>query len=139
MHEDAVRHGDGWALATLDDLGEGPGFRKVRRALDVTAFGVNAVVLPPRYEPHFHAHELQEELYFVHAGRVAFEFGDGERLEAGPGTVVRVDPATSRRVANAGDEDAVLVVVGGRNGYVGRDAHVTGAGQAPEPPATPDA
>ena len=139
MHDDAVRHGDGWALATLDGLGEGPGFRKVRAALGVTAFGVNAVVLPPRYEPHFHAHEVQQELYFVHAGRVAFEFGDGERLEAGPGTVVRVDPATSRRVANAGDEEAVLFVVGGKDGYVGRDAHVTDAGPAPEPPATPDA
>jgi mannose-6-phosphate isomerase-like protein (cupin superfamily) len=139
MDDDAVRHGDGWALARLDDLGEGPGFRKVRAALGVTAFGVNAVVLPPRYVPHFHAHEVQEELYFVHAGRVAFEFGDGERLEAGPGTVVRVSPATSRRVANAGDEEAVLFVVGGKDGYVGRDARVTGDAQAPSQPATPDA
>lgn len=126
MHEDAVRHGDGWALATLDDLGEGPGFRKVRHALGVTAFGVNAVVLPPRYAPGFHAHDLQQELYFVHAGRVAFEFGDGQRREAGPGTVVRVDPATSRRVAKVGDMEAILLVVGGKDGYVGRDAHVTG-------------
>jgi mannose-6-phosphate isomerase-like protein (cupin superfamily) len=139
MDDDAVRHGDGWALTSLDDLGEGPGFRKVRAALGVTAFGVNAVVLPPRYVPHFHAHEVQQELYFVHAGRVAFEFGDGERLEAGPGTMVRVDPATSRRVANAGDEEAVVFVVGGKDGYVGRDARVTGDGRGPAQPATPNA
>ena len=31
---------------TLDDLGDGV-FRKVRRALGVTAFGVNGIVLPP--------------------------------------------------------------------------------------------
>ena len=32
----------GYTIATLDDLGEGYGFRKVRKALNVTAFGVNA-------------------------------------------------------------------------------------------------
>ena len=34
--------------------------------------------------------------------------------------------ATHRRIANAGDEDAVYVIVGGKDGYVGRD------GRAPE-------
>ena len=30
------------AFSSLDELGEGPGFRKVRAALGVTAFGINA-------------------------------------------------------------------------------------------------
>ena len=30
-----VREGDGYAVANIADLGEGPGFRKVRRALGV--------------------------------------------------------------------------------------------------------
>ena len=34
--------GDGWSVATLDEMGEGPGFRKVRTELGVEAFGVNA-------------------------------------------------------------------------------------------------
>ena len=67
---DGVVVGEGYALAHLDDLGEGPGFRKVRRALGVTAFGVNAIVYPPGLRPGLHAHERQEELYFVHAGEV---------------------------------------------------------------------
>ena len=39
--------GDGYAVAHLDEVGEGYGFRKVRKTLGVTAFGVNVIVLPP--------------------------------------------------------------------------------------------
>ena len=45
--------GDGWKVASLDDMGEGPGFRKVRKELDVEAFGVNAVVIPPGIESQY--------------------------------------------------------------------------------------
>jgi len=115
--------GEGWAAADLDDLGEGYGFRKIRKGLDVTAFGINAIVLPPGYWTGRHLHERQEETYFVHRGTVEFEFGLGgaERLRLGPGGVVRVDASTVRRVGNVGDEDAVYVIAGGAGGYVGRD------------------
>jgi len=117
-----VSAGEGWAAASLGDLGEGPGFRKVRRPLGVTAFGVNAIVLPPSYETGAHYHEEQEELYFVHSGEVEFEFGDGSTQRLGPGGIARVSPATTRRVRNLSDsEDAVYLVVGGKDGYVGRD------------------
>ena len=36
----------GYAFSSVDELGEGFGFRKVRGALGVTAFGVNAIVYP---------------------------------------------------------------------------------------------
>ncbi|HEX2392875.1 MAG TPA: cupin domain-containing protein [Solirubrobacterales bacterium] len=122
---EGVKGGDGWAAAQLDDLGEGPGFRKVRRELGVTAFGVNAIVLPPAYETGSHFHDEQEELYFVHSGRVEFEFGDGSKTELGPGGLVRVDAPTPRRVRNlSGSEDAVYLVVGGKDGYVGRDGRL---------------
>jgi mannose-6-phosphate isomerase-like protein (cupin superfamily) len=116
--------GDGYAAAHLDAMGEGHGFRKVRRVLDVTAFGINAIVLPAGIETGFHYHDVQEETYFVHRGRLEFEFGDGRRLVLGPGGFVRVDAPTHRKVRNVGDEDAVYVVVGGKDGYVGREAHV---------------
>jgi mannose-6-phosphate isomerase-like protein (cupin superfamily) len=120
----AVKTGEGWAVGHLEDLGEGPGFRKVRRGLDVTAFGVNAIVLPPGIETGFHYHDEQEELYFVHRGTVEMEFGDGttERLTAG--TFARVDAATVRKVRNGGASEAVYVIVGGKDGYVGRDGLV---------------
>jgi mannose-6-phosphate isomerase-like protein (cupin superfamily) len=120
-----ARSGEGYAVADLGDLGQGPGFRKVRKELGVTAFGVNAIVLPPAYETGSHYHEEQEELYFLHRGRVEFEFGDGSTEELGPGGLVRVDPSTPRRVRNLSDsEDAVYLVVGGKDGYVGRDGHL---------------
>ncbi len=114
--------GEGFAVAQLDDLGEGPGFRKIRKELGVTAFGVNAIVLPPSYETGSHYHDEQEELYFVHSGRVEFEFGDGSRRELGPGGLAWVDAPTPRKVRNLSDsEEAVYLVVGGKGGYVGRD------------------
>jgi mannose-6-phosphate isomerase-like protein (cupin superfamily) len=119
-----VRKGEGYAVANLDDLGEGPGFRKVRKGLDVTAFGVNAIVLPPGIETGFHYHDEQEELYFLHSGTLEIEFGDGtvERLEAGG--LARVDAATVRKLRNVGDVDAVYLIAGGKDGYVGRDGRV---------------
>jgi mannose-6-phosphate isomerase-like protein (cupin superfamily) len=122
----AIEKGDGFAVGSLDDMGDGPGFRKVRRELDVSAFGVNAIVLPPGVDPGFHFHDEQEELYFVHEGEVEFEFGDGSTHRLGPGGVVRVDPATHRRFKVVGESNAVLLIAGGKDGYVGRD------GQLPE-------
>jgi mannose-6-phosphate isomerase-like protein (cupin superfamily) len=119
-----VRRGEGYAVAQLEDLGEGPGFRKVRKGLDVTAFGVNAIVMPPGIESGFHYHDVQEELYFLHSGTIEIEFGDGsvERLEAGG--FARVDAATVRKLRNVGDVDAVYLCAGGKDGYIGRDGRV---------------
>ena len=116
--------GEGWAATSLDALGDEPGFRKIRSAIDVTAFGMNAIVLPPGLETGRHYHDRQQEVYFLHRGRIEMEFGDGGRVVLEPGGVARVDAPTVRMVRNVGDEDAVYVVVGGAGGYVGRDGHV---------------
>ena len=116
--------GDGYAVAGLGGLGEGYGFRKIRRQLGVNAFGVNAIVLPPGYDSGRHYHDEQEELYFVHSGTIEMEFGDGTRHRLGPGGLARVDASTVRKVINSGDEDAVYVIVGGKDGYVGRDGRL---------------
>jgi quercetin dioxygenase-like cupin family protein len=121
-----VTAGNGYAVAGLDDLGDGPGFRKIRKGLGVTAFGVNAIVLPPGIETGFHYHDTQEELYFVHRGTIEMEFGDGKVHRLDEGGLARVDAATVRKVRNAGDVEAVYVCAGGKDGYVGRD------GRAPE-------
>jgi quercetin dioxygenase-like cupin family protein len=116
--------GDGYAVGTIDALGEGYGFRKIRQGLGVTAFGVNAIVMPAGYETGRHFHEEQEELYFVHKGTVEFQFGDGTSHVLGAGGLARVDAATVRKIKNLGDEDAVYVVTGGKDGYVGRDGRM---------------
>ncbi len=114
----------GYAFGSLDELGEGYGFRKVRHALGVSAFGVNGIVMPPGFEGFLHYHERQDELYFVHRGRALVEIG-GERREVGEGGLIHVEATTARRVSNASDsEDLVLLVIGGKDGYVERDGHL---------------
>ena len=113
----------GYAISSLDELGEGPGFRKVRGALGVTAFGINGVVYPPSFEGFLHYHDTQDELYFVHSGAARVEVGDEVR-ELGPGGLLHVESTTPRKVSNAGDDDLVVLVVGGKDGYVGRDGHL---------------
>jgi mannose-6-phosphate isomerase-like protein (cupin superfamily) len=114
----------GHSFGSIDELGEQRyGFRKIRRALDVTAFGVNAVVMPPRFEGFLHYHDLQDELYFVHAGTARVEVEGEERL-LGPGGLFHCEATTHRRVSNGGDDDLVLLVVGGKGGYVERDGHL---------------
>jgi quercetin dioxygenase-like cupin family protein len=120
-----VARGEGFAVSNLADLGEGPGFRKIRKHLGVRAFGINAIVLPPSYETGSHYHDEQEELYFIHSGEVEFTFGDGSTHRLSPGGIAWVDAPTHRKVRNLSDmEDAVYVVVGAKDGYVGRDGNL---------------
>ncbi len=114
----------GYAISSLDELGDGPGFRKVRRALGVTAFGVNGVVYAPGFEGFLHYHDEQDELYFVHRGRARIEVGD-ETREVGEGALIHVEAATPRRFTNLSDtEELVMLVIGGKDGYVERDGHL---------------
>jgi hypothetical protein len=39
----------------------------------------------------------------------------------GPGGLARVDPETVRKVKNVGDQPALYLCAGGKDGYVGRD------------------
>ena len=122
VHE--VVQGDGYAVANVDALGDGPGFRKLRRQLGVTAFGVNAIEIPQGYATGRHYHDEQEELYFVHRGRVRITLDDETEHLLGPGGLARVDAATVRQIENVGDEPALYLVAGGKDGYVGRDGRL---------------
>lgn len=111
------------AFSSLDELGEGPGFRKIRAPLGVTAFGVNAIVYPPGFEGFAHYHDTQDELYFVHRGKVRVEV-EGEWRDLEAGGLFHCEATTPRKLSNPFDEDAVIFVVGGKGGYVERDGHL---------------
>jgi len=136
-HTDAAEYpnvtiGEGYAVGDLDALGDGYGFRKVRKGLGVTAFGVNAIVMPPSYETGSHYHDVQEELYFVHRGAIEMEFGDGAKHRLDEGGFARVDAHTLRKIRNVGEGDAVYLCAGGKDGYVGRDGRMPDEGTAAE-------
>ena len=113
----------GYAFGSIDELGEGYGFRKIRQALGVTAFGVNAIVYPPGYEGFYHYHDVQDELYVVLRGTARFEV-EGEVRDLGPGGLFHAESTTPRKISNPGDDELVVVVVGGKDGYVGRDGQL---------------
>jgi mannose-6-phosphate isomerase-like protein (cupin superfamily) len=117
----------GYAHSSVDELGDET-FRKVRQALGITAFGANVVVLQPGVVGRAHYHEEQDELYFVHKGKAIFDLPD-DRIELDPGGLLHVESTTPRRVTNPGPDELVMLVVGAKDGYVGRDG----------PPAPPNA
>ena len=112
-----------YSIASLDELGEGYGFRKIRKPLGITAFGVNALVFPPGYDGPAHYHDQQDELYFVHRGTATFLIGDEEH-EVGEGGLVHVESTTPRTVSNKSGDDLILFIVGGKDGYVDRDGQL---------------
>lgn len=131
MSEPDVTTGPGYSVSSLDRLGEGYGFRKVRVPMGVTAFGINGVVLPPDYPSRNHSHEQQEELYFVHKGTIEFSFGDGSAHVVEAGGFVWVAPQTVRQLRSVGEGDAIYVAVGGKDGYVAHDGRPAPGGHVP--------
>ena len=115
-----VEKGAGWSVSSLDGLGEGYGFRKIRSGMGVEAFGVNGIVMPPGYDTGAHYHDKQEELYIVISGDFEISL-DGETRPLGPGGLAWVDAPVHRSLKNVGDGDGVYICVGGKGGYVGRD------------------
>jgi uncharacterized cupin superfamily protein len=111
------------AFSSLDELGSGSGFRKIRQALGVTAFGINGIVMPPGHDGFLHWHDAQDELYFVHRGRVEVEV-EGETRVLGEGGLFHVSSTTPRKVSNPFDEEAIVLAIGGKDGYVERDGHL---------------
>ena len=107
--------GEGWAVGGLDDMGEGPGFRKVRKELGVTAFGVNAVVLPPGYARAGTCTSARRSCTSCTAGRSSSASGTASAVRSGRAASPASTPATVRSFRNVSEqEDAVYVCVGGR-------------------------
>lgn len=117
-----VTKGDGYAVAHLDDLGEGWGFRKVRKELGVTAFGVNAYWAEQAGDELIEEHDElgsgaggHEELYVVIGGAARFTVA-GEEFDAPPGTVVFIRDPAARRSAVATEPNTTALAVGGAPG-----------------------
>jgi mannose-6-phosphate isomerase-like protein (cupin superfamily) len=134
-----IVEGDGYAVGHIDAMGDRYGFRKIRRELGVSAFGINAICMPPGHQGPRHYHDRQEETYFVHRGTIEIEFGDGTVHRLGPGGVARVDARTVRELRSVGEDDAIYLCAGGKDGYIGRDGRVPEGEGAPWQQAPPGA
>ena len=70
-----------------------------------------------RYPPHTtgrrHRDHVQEEVFVVISGMLTMLLGDEpERVDLGPGGVVRVEPMTALQMRNESDEELVCFVYG---------------------------
>jgi tetratricopeptide (TPR) repeat protein len=96
-------------------------WRPIRRALGVTAFGVNAYTADAAGDPLIETHDERsfgagghEELYVVLTGEAAFTVA-GEEIPAPAGTMLLVQPGTERG-ATAAAPDTTVLIVGGKPG-----------------------
>jgi mannose-6-phosphate isomerase-like protein (cupin superfamily) len=105
-------------------------FRRARAELDVTAFGLQILDLPPNldaYPEHDHAADGQEEVYFVLRGSGEIEI-EGERIALDPETAVSIKAGTRRKLW-PGPDGMRVVAIGGKPGavYEGKDFSELGA------------
>ena len=110
---------DGVTRARLDPE-SGDRFLSLRRALGVSAFGMNQIVLQSGQRGRIHRHERQEEVYLVLQGNLTL-IVEQEESEAGEGELIRVAPSLRRQLANRGPGRLVLVALGGAGEHEGRD------------------
>jgi uncharacterized cupin superfamily protein len=95
-------------------------FVPLRRALGVTTFGLNQLVLQPGERGRIHAHKRQEEVFIVLEGTLTL-FVDGTPTDVPAGRVVRVGPEVRRQMANLGPGRTMLIALGGALPHDGRD------------------
>ena len=110
-------------------------FVSLRRALGVTAFGINQMILRPGQRGRIHRHEHQEEVYLVLEGTLGLEI-EGEERELAAGEIARVAPEVRRRLQNRGPRTCVVLAIGAAGEHAGRDglAYTTWDDDAPRPP-----
>jgi mannose-6-phosphate isomerase-like protein (cupin superfamily) len=88
-----------------------------RSALDVRAFGMQVIDLPPSYttDSHDEIATGQEELYVALSGEGAVDVNEWGSLALEPGRLLVVPPACARTL-RSGDAGVRVLVIGGTPG-----------------------
>jgi quercetin dioxygenase-like cupin family protein len=100
--------------------------------LGVQSFGMQVLDFPAEfadYPAHDHAEDGQEEVYVVLAGSAEFEIDD-RRIEAGAGTMLRVEPSARRTLVPGPDGVRVLAIGSALDGAYERPAGFRVEGRA---------
>jgi mannose-6-phosphate isomerase-like protein (cupin superfamily) len=95
-------------------------FVPLRRALGVTSFGINQVLLRAGQRGRIHRHRRQEEVYLVLRGKLTL-LVEREELELGEGELIRVAPQVRRQLVNRGPDTLALLALGASGEHEGRD------------------
>src|SRR5215211_3629742 len=102
----------GVTIVHLDDCERTGNWSLVRRSLDLNAFGIGSVEIPPgeQIPEHDETDRDQEEVFLVLEGSPSLVV-DGREIEAPAGTFARLDPHLQRTVVNNGDEPASVLIM----------------------------
>ena len=113
----------GYAIVDPDDVEDAyadsdvPGeFRRLTDALGAEQLSATLIRIPPHgdfEQGTGHYHDEVEELYLVTRGTLTMRFGD-EIRRVGPGSAVRVAPATARSHRNEGGEPVEMWAISRR-------------------------
>lgn len=114
---DAVE--EGTSRARLDPETE-QRFFSLRRALGVSTFGINQILLQPGQRSRIHRHHRQEEVYLVLEGTLTVAV-EGDETELDKGELMRVAPDVRRQLINRGPGRVLLIALGADGEHDGRD------------------
>lgn len=94
-------------------MGPASVIRPLTDALGLSDFAMNYYELEPGecFAYGFHAHEKQEEVFYVQAGTVTFETLEGD-VEVGAGGLIRFGPGEYQQGVNRGDDRVVALAMG---------------------------
>ena len=116
-------------------------FKRAGASLEVDSFGMNVVDFPPDagegvYPDHDHADVGEEEVYLAWRGSGILTIEGEQEITLDQDTIVRVGPATKRKV-RSGPDGLRLIVLGGVPGevYERRERYRLGAPDPAEQPA----
>jgi uncharacterized cupin superfamily protein len=105
---------DGFTVKRIDELATTfhGAVKLAGDELGVQSFGLQVLDFPPHfdgYPAHDHAEDKQEEIYVVLDGSAEFDVA-GDRVNAGPGTMLRVAPELKRNVVPGADGVRLLAI-----------------------------
>jgi uncharacterized cupin superfamily protein len=94
-------------------MGPASVIRPLTDALGLANLAMNYYELEPgeSFAYGFHAHENQEEVFYVQSGTATFETVDGD-VEVDAGELVRFAPGEYQRGTNRGDDRVVALAIG---------------------------
>lgn len=99
----AIKNLNGWAnVEGKIFLGEELGMTGAQASVQRLAAGEDA--------PFLHSHKTHEELYVIIAGKGEYEV-DGEKINVGEGSIIRVSPAGVRALRNTSNEEMVMMCI----------------------------
>src|SRR3954471_2044233 len=103
---------EGVTIRRREDMERTGNWLLVRRSLNLEAFGMNLVEIPPgeRIPEHDETDRDQEEVFLVLEGSPSLVV-DGREIEAPAGTSARLDPDLRRTVVNNGEEPAAVLIM----------------------------